>query len=148
MLRSCSNYSITPIGAVYYCVPWLSMILTFCFRYKNRHHVSRILGGLLKQPLCRIRPNRNSLNSAKKIWNTELPNFRNLVALNGFFDTENYKPLKLQYLGVFSCLPPGFLPVVGPTERWWSLLHLVQPCYVALGQALICGCIQSWSPYA
>ena len=37
----------------------------------------------------------------------------------------------------FFCLPPGFLPVVGPTERWWSLWHLAQPCCVALGRALI-----------
>ena len=37
------------------------------------------------------------------------------------------------------CLPPGFLPVVGPTERW-CLQHLVEPCYVALGRALIWGC--------
>ena len=42
----------------------------------------------------------------------------------------------------------GISPRVGPTERWWSLLHLTQPCYVALGRALICGCIQSLSPYA
>ena len=27
----------------------------------------------------------------------------------------------------FFCLPPGFLLVVGPTEPWWSLLHLAQP---------------------
>ena len=46
----------------------------------------------------------------------------------------------------FLCLPLGFLPVVWPTEQWWSLRLLVQPCYVALGRALICGCIQSWSP--
>ena len=39
------------------------------------------------------------------------------------------------------CLPPGFLPVVGPTE-WWCLRHLSPPCYVALGQALICGYYQ------
>ena len=38
----------------------------------------------------------------------------------------------------FFCLPPGFLPVVGQTERWCCLLHLARPCYVALGWALIC----------
>ena len=39
------------------------------------------------------------------------------------------------------------LPVVGPTERWWSLWHLAHPCCVALGRAWICGCIQNWSPF-
>ena len=43
-------------------------------------------------------------------------------------------PLK----GLFFCLPPGFLPVVGPTEWWCCLRHLARPCCVALGQALIC----------
>ena len=45
----------------------------------------------------------------------------------------------------FFCLSPEFLPVVGLTERWWSLRHLAQPCCVALGRALLCGFIQSWS---
>ena len=40
----------------------------------------------------------------------------------------------------FFCLPPGFLPVVGP---WCCLRHLPRPCYVALGQALICGWTQN-----
>ena len=44
------------------------------------------------------------------------------------------------------CLPPGFLPVLGMTEQWCCLWHLVQPCYVALGRALICACIQIKSP--
>ena len=51
------------------------------------------------------------------------------------------------FFSAFFCLPPGFLPVVGPTEQWCCLRHLAWPCYVALGQALICGCIQNWSPF-
>ena len=51
----------------------------------------------------------------------------------------------------FLCLPPGFLPVVGPTKRWrspytWRSPARLSPA-IALGQALICGCVQSWSPY-
>ena len=48
------------------------------------------------------------------------------------------------YIYFFSfCLPPGILPVVGPTERWCCLQHLARPYYVALGQALICGWTQN-----
>ena len=42
------------------------------------------------------------------------------------------------FLFFFFYLPPGFLPVVGLTEP----LHLAHPCCIALGWALICGCMQ------
>ena len=45
----------------------------------------------------------------------------------------------------FFCLPLGFPPVVGPTEWWCCLRHLARLCYVALGRALICGCIQNYT---
>ena len=61
----------------------------------------------------------NSASSAMTYFSYELP-------LHGLFHIERF----------FSCLPPGFLSVVGRTEQWWSLQHLAQPCYVALGQAL------------
>ena len=39
-----------------------------------------------------------------------------------------------------SCLPLGFLPVVGPTERWCCLRHLAWPCYFLCTVALsYCG---------
>ena len=44
-----------------------------------------------------------------------------------------------KFLIFFFCLPLGFLPVVGPIERWCCLQHLARPCYVTLGRALICG---------
>ena len=43
---------------------------------------------------------------------------------------------RIKCLFLLFCLPQGFLPVVGPTERWW-LRHLVRPCNVALGRALV-----------
>ena len=60
-----------------------------------------------------------------------------------------YKPplkLNLTFFIFLVCLPAGFLPVLGLTERWCCLRHFARPCYVALGQDLICGCIQNWSP--
>ena len=53
--------------------------------------------------------------------------------------------IKVKSILIFSyffliCLPPGFLPVLGPTVLWFCLQHLVRPCYVALRLALICAC--------
>ena len=49
--------------------------------------------------------------------------------------------IEFNLIFIFFCLSPGFLPVVGPTERWCWLRQLARPCYVALGRALIC----SWT---
>ena len=53
------------------------------------------------------------------------------------------KTLKLS-LFFFFCLPPVFLPVVGLTERWWSLLQWRSPAMLLLGRHCSCGCIQRY----
>ena len=40
-----------------------------------------------------------------------------------------YRFLVNKHIFFLFCLPPGFFPVLGPTERW-LLRHLAQPCFV------------------